>query len=345
MLSELSLFWLFAIFAVAVVFIGIAGTKLSFYADVLGERLHMGKAVTGALFLGAVTSLSGIITSITSALQGYPTIAVSNAIGGIAAQTVFLAVADMCYRRANLEHDAASASNMLQGTLLLVVLTLALMAFIGPEVDIWGIHLGTPVLLLSYLAGMRMLNRASEQPMWYPSGGAVPGVDQAAVEEGAPQSLAQWWLIFAGLAAVVAISGWLLATCAGVIGEDLGLQGGLVGGLGTAIPTSLPELVTTIAAVRRGALTLAVGGILGGNAFDVLFLAGADIAYTDGSIYHAVGAAPPMQIATTILMVGVLLMGLLRRERSGVANIGFESALIVLIYLASTTLLAFWPGV
>ncbi|MFW5739202.1 MAG: hypothetical protein ACOC1F_02430 [Myxococcota bacterium] len=41
-------------------------------------------------------------------------------------------------------------------------------------------------------------------------------------------------------------------------------------------------------AVRRGALTLAVGGIIGGNSFDVLFVAFADVAYRDGSIYHAI---------------------------------------------------------
>ena len=50
----------------------------------------------------------------------------------------------------------------------------------------------------------------------------------------------------------------------------------------TAVATSLPELVTTLAAVRRGAAQLAVGGIIGGNAFDVLFLSASDVAYRDG---------------------------------------------------------------
>lgn len=40
-----------------------------------------------------------------------------------------------------------------------------------------------------------------------------------------------------------------------------------------------------MAAVRRGALTLAVGDILGGNCFDVLFISGSDVAYREGSIY------------------------------------------------------------
>ena len=35
-------------------------------------------------------------------------LAMSNAVGGIAVQTLFLAIADVAYRRANLEHAAAS---------------------------------------------------------------------------------------------------------------------------------------------------------------------------------------------------------------------------------------------
>ena len=66
------------------------------------------------------------------------------------------------------------------------------------------------------------------------------------------------------------------------------MSGSLVGGLFTSVVTSLPELVTVLAAVRVGALTLAVGDIVGGNTFDVLFLAAADLAYTEGSLYAAI---------------------------------------------------------
>ena len=105
--------------------------------------------------------------------------------------------------------------------------------------------------------------------------------------------------------------------------------------------TSLPELVTSVAAVRRGALTLAVGGIIGGNAFDTIFVAFSDIAYRDGSIYHAITGQQVYLISLTILMTGVLLLGLLRREERGIVNIGFESFLILLLYVGSFTLLSF----
>ena len=39
-----------------------------------------------------------------------------------------------------------------------------------------------------------------------------------------------------------------------------------------------------------------------------------------------------------MLMTGVLLLGMLRRVKSGVANIGFESALVLLLYAGSVVL-------
>jgi len=106
----------------------------------------------------------------------------------------------------------------------------------------------------------------------------------------------------------------------------------VVTALMTAVVTSLPELVTTLAAVRRGALQLAVGGIIGGNTFDVLFLTLSDIGYREGSLYHAIGLADLFWVIVGLSMTAVLLLGLIRRERSGPANIGWESVVMLLIY-------------
>jgi cation:H+ antiporter len=84
--------------------------------------------------------------------------------------------------------------------------------------------------------------------------------------------------------------------------------------------------------VRRGALQLAVGGIIGGNTFDVLFLGFADIAYRDGSIYHAVTDRDVFMIAVAILISAILLTGIIMRDRRG---IGFEGGAILVVYVAA----------
>jgi len=103
----------------------------------------------------------------------------------------------------------------------------------------------------------------------------------------------------------------------------------------TATATSLPELVTTLAAVRRGALQLAVGGIIGGNTFDVLFLSLSDAAYRDGSLYHAMGRADALLTVSVMAITAILLVGLIKRERKG---IGFEGTAILAAYAASLAL-------
>ena len=127
-------------------------------------------------------------------------------------------------------------------------------------------------------------------------------------------------------------SGFVLEHVATRLGQQLGLGATAVGVILTAVCTSLPELVTSIAAVRRGALQLAVGGIIGGNAFDCLFAAASDVAYRDGSIYHAIPSQTLLWTALSILMTGVLLLGLIRRQEKGMANIGFESVALLGLY-------------
>lgn len=318
-------------FVSAAAVIALAGIRLSAVADKLADRTGLGEAIAGALFLGASTSLPGIVTSVTAAWNGYPELAASNAVGGIAAQTAFLAVADFTYKQANLEHAAASAPNIMQATVLVSILAIPLLAAYSPEFAVWGVHPATPLLFAAYLYGIRMVKDASEHPMWRPQQTRETREDQPE-DENTTENLSRLWVEFAIVALLVAVAGWVVARTGIALSQQTGMSETAVGGLFTAVATSLPELVTSIAAVRRGALTLAVGGVVGGNCFDTLFLAAADVAYRPGSLYHAMGDQQSFMIALTILLTGTLLMGLMRREKSGIANIGFESFMILVLY-------------
>jgi cation:H+ antiporter len=327
-----------AVFVVSAAAISIAGTLLTARADRLADRTGLGEAVAGAVLLGAATSLSGIVTSATAAWGGHPQLSVSNALGGIAAQTLFLTIADVAYREANLEHAAASAANIMQGTLLITLLAFILVGMTTPGVTLWSVHPATALLLLAYPYGLYMVQRAQRTPSWKPQQ-TRETVEDEPEETPAGESVSKLWLQFSGLALLVAIAGYFLEKSAVGIAARTQLTQSVIGAMLTAIVSSLPELVTSVAAVRRGALTLAVGGIIGGNAFDTLFVAVSDIAYRNGSIYHAAGEQEIMLLSLTILMTGFLLMGLIRRQTRGIANIGFESFLIVVFYLGGMALL------
>ncbi len=320
-----------AILLVAAGVIAYFGWKLAALADWLADVTGLGEAVAGALFLGASTSLPGITTSAVTAWEGYAQLSVSNAIGGIAAQTAFLGIADITYKRSNLEHAAASAPNIMQGTLLVTLLAIPLLAMTGPQFSVLGIHPATPILLAFYIYGMKLVNQAHQLAPWKPrqtdeTREDVP--EQATRDENVPRL----WIGFAVNTAIVGIAGWVVARTGSAVADQTGLSETAVGGFLTAVSTSLPELVTSIAAVKQGALTLAVAGIIGGNCFDTLFLAVADIAYRPGSIYHHITSTQAFLMVLTIFMVGTLLMGLVRREKRGIANIGFESFVILVTY-------------
>ncbi|MCB1765901.1 MAG: sodium:calcium antiporter [Candidatus Competibacteraceae bacterium] len=263
------------------------GVRIARVADRLSDVTGWGEAIFGAVLLGGATSLPGIVTSVTTAGQGHPELSVSNAIGGIAAQTAFLALADMSYRHANLEHAAASIENLVQGALLVTLLALPLAAMGGPELAIGGIHPVSLLILAGYIFGLHLTSQAREAPLWHPQKTRETRLDTPSPEiQHTPQrEVIELWAGFGALALIIATAGYLVAQTGIAIAERTGLSESVVGGLFTAVATSLPELVTAIAAVKQGALTLAVGGIIGGNSFDVLFLAFADISYCEGSIY------------------------------------------------------------
>lgn len=326
------------VFGVCALVIAIVGTRITRVVDQLADRTGIGEAAAGAVLLGAATSLGGSVLSVTAAWNGHPELAVSNALGGIAVQTFFLAVADMAYRRANLEHAAASAPNMMQNGLLICLLSMILLAPMLPEVTVFGIHPVTPVLFGFYLYGLKLVQGATETPMWRPAITWETREDRPDDINRMP-SMPRLWSEFLGLMAILGLAGWALEPSATTIARETGLSQTVVGVLLTAISTSIPELVTSVAAVRRGALTLAVGGIIGGNAFDTLFTAASDLAYRDGSVYHAMSDDARFWVALTVLMSGILMMGLIRREREGPGRIGAESLSIMVLYLGGVALL------
>lgn len=321
--------------------IGVAGTRLVHLAQVLARRTGLGQAVFGAIFLGGITSLPGIVTSVVAAAQGHPSLAVSNAVGGIAAQTMFLVLGDAIYRRANLEHAAASLPGMAQGALLITLLAVVLLAMTGPPFTILGVHLASVLIAGGYVGGMWVVSHAQSKPMWSPARTPETMSEKTGPTEDEEMNQRAMWIRFALLALLIGGAGFVVARAGVVLSNETGLSETVVGGYLTAIATSLPELVTTLASIRRGALRLAVGDILGGNAFDVLFIAVADVAW-HGSIYHAVGQDQLYFISLAIFLTGLLLLGLIRREEQGFARIGFESTLMFVFYVGSTLLL--WLG-
>lgn len=333
--------WAVAAFLVAGAVTVLSSVRLANLGDVLADRTGWGEALFGAVFFGIVTSLSGIVMTAVSAAADQPDLAYSNAVGGIAVQTLAIVAADAVYRRANLEHAAASPQNLLFGCLLIVLLSTALLASFSPSVSAWGIHPVSPVMLALYLGGLALI-RDPGQPMWR----AVPTDDthpDQPTDHGvlAHHRTGKLWTWFGLIAVLVVLGGWAVARAAETLVTATVLKAGFVGGVFMGVVNALPETVAAIAATRRGATTLAVAAIIGGNSLDALNLVIGDIAYRSGSLYHQAGIDQLFLTAAALLMTAVLLGGLLARQRRGWWRLGFDGILLTAIYLAAVTTLVF----
>lgn len=348
--------------AVSAAVIVVAGTRLARTADTLADRTGLGDAVAGALLLGAVTSLPGIVTTATGALEGDASFALANPVGGVAIQTVWLAIADLVYRRANLEHAAASLENILQALLLVAMLAIPVIAYATPQMTLGWFHPATLAIPVLYAYGLVLLRQMHDRPMWRPistqdtqADDAVPDGredrhdgegDEAgrraattgpirAREQVDTRSTARLWVSLGSLGLVVGVTGWVIGQAGLGLVRMTGLPSDVVGFTVTTAITSLPELVTLIAAVRLGALTLGVGNIIGGNVFDTLMIAAADLFYLEGSVYASAGPSSLVLLGGTMLITVVLAAGLIMRERRG---IGFEGLALPVLYGATVAL-------
>ena len=329
------------VFAGAALITVLGSIRLAGLGDVLADRTGWGEAIFGAVFFGVFTSLSGIVMTAVSAADGYPELAYSNAVGGVAAQTFAIAIADLFYRGSNLEHAAASLPNMLFGCLLLAMLAITLMGSFAPELMLGPIHPTTLVLVAVYGAGLLLVRRSAARPMWRAVKTEQTRQDTADEDTAPGRRLRSLWAEFAAIGLVVGSGGAAIAWAAEQIVLKTTLSEGFVGAILMGAVNALPETVTAIAAVRRGALTLAIAAILGGNTLDVLNVAIGDAFFTGGSIYHAATPDSLFLTVASILMTVIVLTGLLVRQNRGPARVGFEGIGLALAYGATVLVLAF----
>lgn len=154
-------------------------------------------------------------------------------------------------------------------------------------------------------------------------------VDVGDMLEDNPMSLksALTWLLI-GMVLLV-ISSRILVWGAVEIARGFGVSDLIIGLTVVAIGTSLPELASSLAAVRKGEHDLAIGNVIGSNFFNTLAVVG------------IAGAISPLDIGSEVLYRDCLLMGLLtmalflvRVKSNGQRQISrVEGFLLVTIYI------------
>ena len=122
------------------------------------------------------------------------------------------------------------------------------------------------------------------------------------------------------------VSSFITVDNAVIIAESFGVPNLIIGITLLAVGTSLPELITTVMAIKKGHVDLSVGNIIGSNIFNVLAIAGVSATIT-GIVVN------PEIIRDYVIMI-VFSLGLIPIMRSGLSISKYEGVLLLGGYIA-----------
>ena len=228
-------------------------------ASSIASILRIPTIIVGLTIVAFGTSAPEAAVSITSSITGSNAMAVSNVIGS----NMFNLL--MVIGLSALLGELLMEKNTLNKDLpFLVGITLLFAAFILIGWDINNIEgIILLIILIAYIIYLVFTARKS---------------DDADVVEKPKLSLPKSIIfIIVGLAGIV-LGGDLVVNSASDIAIALGMSETLVGLTIVAIGTSLPELVTSLTALKKGENQLVIGNVIGSNTFNILFVLGASSA-------------------------------------------------------------------
>lgn len=272
------------------------------------RRLGISAVVVGALVVGFGTSAPELLVSGLAAANGEVEVGIGNVVGSnIANLTLILGVAGLF---APLEIPRG----VLRREVPLALGASGLFAVLvgGGITRVEGL-----VLLVALVVALTWLIRGGRR-----DGAADRELTletEEFLEDEQHRSSARIAVDLAGGLAGTVLGAHLLVTGAVDIAARARLTGGFVGLTLVAVGTSLPELVTSVAAARRGEDQLIIGNLLGSNLFNSLAVGGAvglvgAAAVTDATL--TVTAVILMLIASVAGVASMLLGGALRRIES-----------------------------
>lgn len=317
------------VFLVSAALVASSGIRLARDGETLGHASGLGGLWIGAILVAAATSLPELATDISAVLQGHPSLAIGDLFGSTMANMLILAFCSLLTRRARLlgQGDGTQA---IVGTVATLVTMIAALGILTEHSGTGPFGWSAVAVIVGYAAGMRVMhaNRDRQSP-GNPAATATPVVQPVELRR------AIWG--FAIAAMVILVSAPLLASSAAAVGDALGLSRGLAGMVLLAFTTSLPEAVVSVAAIRSGAYSLAVGNLLGSCAFNMAAILPLDLVQRGGPILALVDRQLAVAAVVGAAMIAVATLHVL--HKSSARRWSIEPGPLALIALYAVGLL------
>ncbi|SDW01357.1 sodium:calcium antiporter [Nitrosomonas communis] len=323
-------------FLLCLIIIGYAGVKLSVFGDVIADKTGLGGSWVGLIMLATVTSLPELVTGVISvSVAGLPDIAVGNVLGACVMNLFIFVLLDFLHRGESV-FQKSSQGHILSASFGVLMISFVgfslLLSHHGYQLSFGYVGLYTFIIVIMYSVMVRSVFYYEKKHM-------------AAFADHAPDrrpdlSLFQSVARFAAAAIVVVVAATALPFVGEHIAQDMGWHQSFVGTIFIAFATTIPELVVSIAAMRIGALNMALANLLGSNLFNIFILAIDDVFYTRGPLLAHVSPVHGVSAFSAVMMISLAIIGLFYRPNGRVLyTVGWTSLFMFAVYLFNTYIL------
>ena len=227
-------------------------------ASWIAEASGIPKFIIGATVVSFATTMPEMLVSVFAALQGNADIAVGNAVGSVTANVGLI----MCVALICMECAMTRKQFGVKACLLLA----AILALFGFTRD-GQLSVLESVLILIIFVGFlveSLIAARQEQGSELPAQEERPKIDKKTV-------LLNIGKFLLGAAGIV-LGAQLLIDNGSALARMLGVPDAVIAATMIAIGTSLPELVTTLTAIKKKQASLSVGNIIGANIMDLTLI-------------------------------------------------------------------------
>lgn len=312
-----------------------AGSRLSKYGDIIAEKTGLGRLWVGALLLAAVTSLPELVSGVAAVtVFDLPDIAVGGVLGSCMFNLLILSLIDAMTGRKPIYTGVNEGHVISAGFGVLLLGLIAVNIFLGGTFPTVGwICVFSFAYFALYVVAMRVLFLYNKR--------RIAAVVKEMAEELRYRDVTakRAYALYAVNAVVIVLAAAYLPHLGERIAAMTGFGQTFVGSFFIALSTSLPELVVTVAAIRLGAVDLALGNLFGSNLFNIAILAIEDFLYFKGPLLGVASDAHIVTAGVAIAMTAAAIVGLTYRTIKRPFFLAWDSMGILALYFMGQVIL------
>jgi cation:H+ antiporter len=322
-------------FAACTAVIVYAGSRLSKYGDIIAEKTGLGRLWVGALLLAAVTSLPELVSGVAAVtVFDLPDIAVGGVLGSCMFNLLILSFIDAMTGRKPIYTGVNEGHVISAGFGVLLLGLIAVNVYLGGTFPAVGwVCVFSFAYFALYVVAMRVVFLYNKR--------RIAAVVKEMAEELRYRDVTakRAYALYAVNAVVIVLAAAYLPHLGERIAAMTGFGQTFVGSFFIALSTSLPELVVTVAAIRLGAVDLALGNLFGSNLFNIAVLAIEDFLYFKGPLLGAASDAHVVTAGAAIAMTAAAIVGLTYRTIKRPFFLAWDSMGILMLYFLGQVIL------